>query len=249
MDDEDRGFASTSYAAFDTAPVSYEWFEHVLPDTKYYYTLEAARSPTRTVVTTDADMRLPQIRRHVEAYLRTIEMPSLDISAQSSSVRPDDFAMPEPAPGPAHTVWKALREESDRQQQQLVGSHGGTIEVYLRRVGGKPGDSVAYNGEIDLVTLYVRHALRAASASLEIEELPDAERQYPRTISSVSMTHSIAGLQQEMAYWEFVELHPAHVNIASGSAPQEAVEALTWTYTGELQLTICDTTCLAHSSS
>ncbi|KAH7096981.1 hypothetical protein BKA62DRAFT_820317 [Auriculariales sp. MPI-PUGE-AT-0066] len=50
-DTGDIAFASTSYAAFDTAPVSYEWFEHVLPDTSYYFTLEAERSPTRTVVT------------------------------------------------------------------------------------------------------------------------------------------------------------------------------------------------------
>ena len=37
----------------------------------------------------------------------------------------------------------------------------------------------------------------------------------------------------ELAYWQYIEKHPAHVTLAQG-AKEEAIHALTWSHTGEL---------------
>jgi hypothetical protein len=40
----------------------------------------------------------------------------------------------------------------------------------------------------------------------------------------------------ELAYWQYIENHPAHTTLAQG-AKEEAVHALTWSHTGELIIT------------
>jgi len=68
---------------------------------------------------------------------------------------------------------------------------------------------------------------------------------YPvETANNVVSTSPVAGAEEterkkastELAYWEYIENHPAHTILAQG-AKEEAVDALKWSHTGELIVT------------
>jgi len=68
---------------------------------------------------------------------------------------------------------------------------------------------------------------------------------YPvETSKNVVSTSPVAGTEEterkkastELAYWEYIENHPAHITLAQ-EAKEEAVHALTWSHTGELIVT------------
>ncbi|KAH7096982.1 hypothetical protein BKA62DRAFT_774710 [Auriculariales sp. MPI-PUGE-AT-0066] len=112
------------------------------------------------------------------------------------------MSMPEPAPDPAHAVWKALGQDP--------------ISSSLQVDSEKPAENMSSR------KLLIGHNVCPSRDSRcvyvpEVEESSDAER-----------------LEQEMAYWGFVELHPAHVDLSKSNAPQEALEALNWSYTDRL---------------
>lgn len=52
-------------------------------------------------------------------------------------------------------------------------------------------------------------------------------------------------LAKELAYWSFVERHPAH-GVVSSDARKEALEGLTWTYAGEYAASLSKTMPLIH---
>lgn len=41
-----------------------------------------------------------------------------------------------------------------------------------------------------------------------------------------------SALDATLRYWEFIETHPGHTGLPAGTS-EEAVEALSWCYTGE----------------
>lgn len=41
-------------------------------------------------------------------------------------------------------------------------------------------------------------------------------------------------IEPHLKYWEYIQSHPAHVGLPPSSA-EEAIEALTWCYTGDLR--------------
>jgi hypothetical protein len=46
------------------------------------------------------------------------------------------------------------------------------------------------------------------------------------------------GLDLEYRYWAFMESHPAHASLPP-SARSDALDALTWSYTGQFTITLC----------
>ncbi|KZV81438.1 hypothetical protein EXIGLDRAFT_384497 [Exidia glandulosa HHB12029] len=192
---------------------TWNWTEHILPDTSYYYTLPMHLSPTRSPVVTDMDLRAPHTLRLVEAYLRTIT--PLGPSVDPNTPPPP---MPEPAtPSEAgKTTWQQVLGVTPSMPSPLTPNRGGLVEVYLRNVASRASSKGVGQDEFVPLTMYVRHGARSVSAQLSEDgprSLSDAER-----------------LDQETQYWRFMETHPAHVALPD-SATEEAFEALTWSYT------------------
>ena len=65
----------------------------------------------------------------------------------------------------------------------------------------------------------------------------DDDRALASCFSSTTEDLSNTGLDLEYRYWAFMESHPAHASLPS-SARSDALDALTWSYTGQFSLTL-----------
>ncbi|KAG8774002.1 hypothetical protein FRC16_005233, partial [Serendipita sp. 398] len=209
------------------------WTEYILPDTSYYFALHVSspaspqhlrmpspifisppppQPPTVTVVA-DYDLRNQQILKRVCEEMRTLI--KMELPAGSSSDRASGWELWLHRPLgyiPSHldtTRPPIVHTWVNHARRLLAPRPLGTVELPPR----EDGDVVTLvNGYGKSSTTSV--GVAGPSNGLVVET--DRER-----------------LSKELAYWAFVERHPAH-GILNETARREALEGLTWTFADRL---------------
>ncbi|KAG8844738.1 hypothetical protein FRB91_002350 [Serendipita sp. 411] len=220
-------------SASSTLFESLGWTEYILPDTSYYFALHVSspaspqhlrmpspifisppppQPPTVTVVA-DYDLRNQQILKRVCEEMRTLI--KMELPAGSSSDRASGWELWLHRPLgyiPSHldtTRPPIVHTWVNHTRRLLAPRPLGTVELPPREDG-------------DVVTLVNGYG-KSSTTSVGVagpSNGPVVETDRER-------------LSKELAYWAFVERHPAH-GILNETARREALEGLTWTFADRL---------------
>ncbi|KAG8817200.1 hypothetical protein FRC17_011331, partial [Serendipita sp. 399] len=228
------------------------WTEYILPDTTFYFALHmpsptspqhlkmpspiaAAAAPPTVTVVADYDLRNQQILKRVCEEMRTLirmEMPIttttgptlLDRGRDSNSNNNYNWELWLHRPLgyiPSHldaTRPPIVHTWVDHAKRMLAPRPYGAVDLPPNREDGA-----------DAVTLVNGYGGKASTSSPVVA----AGVSSSLTLSTETVESDRDRLSKELAYWAFVERHPAH-GILGDVARREALEGLTWSYADRL---------------
>lgn len=237
----------------------HHWTVYTLPNGVKYYYHPKARVVTDVDITHPPSLH--QVIRHLDETTKAHKKAHHKHNAETSRLVDDTTPPPTSstwgtnagkkygygATASGFAYWKV--GTGDREHEHEEGRMMG-LEVWLKEIAprgyGGQGNGYADRDTFKPMTMWVDHIAKTVSADPPWSRLgggsvkgdndddlgDDGELYYHCFCRRMLKPSRGPAVESKLRYWEFVESHPAHMALPPGAA-EEAVEALTWSYTGE----------------